>query len=520
MSNSKQKAVRSNLQNLSDTMNKMVVKFVAEKDKPFNELMNEEIGSLAKIVDIDRVSIWRNSYKDDVQYTSQICRWDKASGGITKTLDGLSDVVRTNYFPGWEKILSENEVINSPVRLLPEQDAAILRNFGVVSVFIAPIFINDLFWGTVLFTDHRNERHFEDVHASFMRSAAFLFASAVIRDELEKEVAEANEFKRILLDNAPIGINVFDENFIFIDNNDTILNMLGTSGSDYHDFLRELSPEYQPDGTPSIDKAFEILKRTMNDEKQKFEWIYESVTGELIPCEITTMLAKHKGKNIGISYIYDLRQVKNMERKILELELEVVESKISIMLSQIQPHFLFNSLTAIRELCYIDPETAIEALDEFSSYLRSNLDSLAIKKPIPFEHELRHVKTYLSLEKRRFGDKLKIIYDIRASNFLIPALTIQPIVENAVRHGVTKREEGGTVTIKVEESETEATITVTDDGIGFDSNTTKKGERISIGVKNVRSRLASMCGGTITIKSEPGTGTTAVIVIPKDRGQV
>jgi len=485
------------------------------RNRFFNDLMTEEIGFLAEIIDIDRLSVWRNSVRSNGLYSSQIYRWDKASGGITEPLDDLADISFGRNFPGWGKILSENGVINGPVCLMPEEDAALLKKFGVVSAFIAPIFINDVFWGAVLFTDHRNERFFEDTQAKLMRSAAFLFASAVVREELEKEITEANEFRRILFDNAPIGINIFDEDFNFIDYNDSMLNILGASGDNYHDFLRELSPEYQPDGSRSLGKAFDIIKRTFNGEKQVFEWIYKSVDGELIPCELTTLTAKHDGKNVGISYIYDLRHLRNMERKINQLELELMESNISIMLSQIQPHFLYNSLSAIRELCRIDPETAVEAVDEFASYLRGNLDALVIKEPIQFENELRHVKTYLSLEKKRFGDKLNIVYDIRAENFLIPALTLQPIVENAVRHGVTKREEGGTVTVKSEESETEAIITVTDDGIGFDPDEIKKSGHISIGIGNVRSRLTAMCGGLVAVNSEPGAGTAVVITIPK-----
>jgi len=207
------------------------------------------------------------------------------------------------------------------------------------------------------------------------------------------------------------------------------------------------------------------------------------------------------------------------KKQIAELENELLQSQISIMLSQIQPHFLYNSLAAIRELCRIDPEAAYEAVDEFSTYLRGNLDSLLIKKPIPFEKELSHVKTYLSLEKKRFGDKLNIVYDIGTNNFFIPALTLQPIVENAVRHGVTKREEGGTVTIRTEDNGIEAVITVTDDGVGFDLKRTKD-EHLRVGIENVSSRLATMCGGTINIHSEPGAGTIAVITIPKEGNKV
>ena len=204
------------------------------------------------------------------------------------------------------------------------------------------------------------------------------------------------------------------------------------------------------------------------------------------------------------------------QEQIAELENELLQSQIAIMLSQIQPHFLYNSLVAIKELCHIDPNSAGEAVDEFSHYLRSNLDSLSVKMPIPFERELRHVQTYLSLEKRRFGDKLNFVFDIRAFDFFIPALTLQPIVENAVRHGVTKRDEGGTVTVRAEESEAETILTVIDDGVGFDIGLAHKNEHLRVGIANVRSRLGSMCAGSLLIESEPGVGATAVITIPKE----
>ena len=204
------------------------------------------------------------------------------------------------------------------------------------------------------------------------------------------------------------------------------------------------------------------------------------------------------------------------QEKINELENELLQNQISIMLSQIRPHFLYNALVAIQELCHIDPETASEAVGEFSNYLRGNLDSLSIKKTIPFERELRHVENYLSLEKKRFGDKLNVVYDIGARDFQIPALTLQPIVENAVRHGVTKREEGGSVTISTRETKAEDIITVTDDGVGFDSSCAPKyDERVHVGIENVRSRLLSMCGGSLSVQSKPGAGAVAVITIPK-----
>ena len=328
------------------------------------------------------------------------------------------------------------------------------------------------------------------------------------------EITDANDFIRALYDKAPIGINVFDENESFIDFNDHITRILGGHDNRFYNFIKEFSPEYQPDGRKSEEKSREITKKTLNGETQVFEWTLKADNGEIIPCEVTAIPAKYNGKNVGLSYIYDLRHVREMESKINRLESELIDSKISILLSQIRPHFLYNSLIAIRELCLVDPKTASETVDEFSSYLRGNLDSLSISTPIPFEKELKHVKTYLSLEKKRFEERLNIEYDITTQNFLIPALTLQLIVENAVRHGITKREDGGTVSIKTEEDETGVTITVTDDGVGFDSSEQHESPR-HVGIKNAENRLAAMCNGTLEINSEPDIGTTAIIKIPK-----
>ena len=207
-------------------------------------------------------------------------------------------------------------------------------------------------------------------------------------------------------------------------------------------------------------------------------------------------------------------------RLLREQELELAEGRITAMLSQIQPHFLYNSLTAIRQLCRSDPALAGETIVEFSNYLRGNLDSLLIKEPIPFERELSHVETYLALEKKRFGDKLNVVYDIRARDFFVPALSLQPIVENSVRHGITKLERNGTLTIITEEAEFEYHITVIDDGAGFDPDRPKQDGRSHVGIENTRSRIALMCNGTLSIHSGKGAGTTAVISIPKEEMKV
>ena len=127
------------------------------------------------------------------------------------------------------------------------------------------------------------------------------------------------------------------------------------------------------------------------------------------------------------------------EKQLAKAEKQLYESRISVMLSQIQPHFLYNSLNAIRGLCRKDPEQAREAIGSFSEYLRGNMDSLNKREPIPFIRELSHIENYLKLEKFRFGDELKVNYDIKEKNFFIPALSVQPLVENAVKPGICEK---------------------------------------------------------------------------------
>ena len=209
--------------------------------------------------------------------------------------------------------------------------------------------------------------------------------------------------------------------------------------------------------------------------------------------------------------------MQNQTKRYYQQEAENAQLKMDIMLNQIQPHFLYNTLTAIQDLCHTDPAQAEAAIVKFSRYLRGNMDSLWTERAIPFEQELKHTRIYLELEQMRFEDKLTVRYDIRCADFALPPLSLQPIVENAVRHGVRGNADGaGVVTIATREYPNRYEVSVTDDGPGFrpDSPPTDS-QRSHIGIKNVRERLARMRGGTLDIASDIGQGTTVTIALPK-----
>ena len=228
---------------------------------------------------------------------------------------------------------------------------------------------------------------------------------------------------------------------------------------------------------------------------------------------------------VGISIAVIRSEIKRNVQAILEaqrieaerraMELKLQESQISIMLSQIQPHFLYNTLNSIYQLCETNPMRARSLVNSFSEYLRNNLSSLEESGLIPFATELSHVNTYLDIEKVRFEDTLDIEYDIKCVDFCLPVLTVQPIVENAVKHGTSKKRGGGTVKISTGEDKENYIITVSDTGCGFDSTKPKDDGKRHVGIENVRQRLANMCSGTLTIESTVGVGTLATIIIPK-----
>lgn len=195
---------------------------------------------------------------------------------------------------------------------------------------------------------------------------------------------------------------------------------------------------------------------------------------------------------------------------------QVKKTETALMQTQIKPHFLYNTLTAIEQMCEIDSQKAQVAIADFSNYLRSNIDFSTETKLIMVEKELENVRRYLSLEQMRFEERLNVTYDIKSGGFMVPPLVVQPIVENAVRHGVTKKPEGGTVMISVGETETAYTITVSDNGVGFDPEGIYQNGGSHIGICNARERLARMCRGTLEIDSHIGIGTTVAISIPKE----
>ena len=266
---------------------------------------------------------------------------------------------------------------------------------------------------------------------------------------------------------------------------------------------------------------FHLIYCTVTEYRGKKTWIWITITNIVLVMVSVFMDISPLYRDYPVSYLtiavvccglfyyiwLHLEFVKAHERALM------AEQRIKIMMSQIQPHFVSNTLTTIQALCMLDPQKAFEVTGKFGSYLRNNIASLEEDSLIPIAKELEHTKVYAEIEMLRFPE-ISVEYNLEAEDFSLPALTIQPLVENAIRHGVRDRDHG-VVEVSTKITEDSYIITITDNGVGFDTKKPLPTDGTHLGIKNVRDRLREMCGGTLKIDSRIGEGTVAAITIPR-----
>ena len=242
------------------------------------------------------------------------------------------------------------------------------------------------------------------------------------------------------------------------------------------------------------------------------------------PCKEVFYLYKDTASQDVMSFcvIYDLTEHQRREKEIEELEQALQMSRIRNSTSQLNPHFLYNVLTSIQEVVLEDPAYASRLLGDFTSHMRSCVRAMTSDDPIPFDQELATIQAYVNIEKMRFGNRLRVQYDTPVTSFSVMPLSIQPLVENAIRHGLYENgEKGGTVTVFTRETPEAWIVGVKDDGVGFDPAATPKrttaGKKASTGLKNLTFRLQTLMNASVAIHSAPGEGTEVCVTIPKRR---
>lgn len=210
-----------------------------------------------------------------------------------------------------------------------------------------------------------------------------------------------------------------------------------------------------------------------------------------------------------------IEDVESLRQELRKKDKEIEILKAQLMQNQIRPHFIFNSLLAIKQLCIEDPKVAAEAVQNFAGYLRTNLEAMTSVECVPFETELECIKQYVALEKADTSQRFSVIYDIKYKDFELPLLSIQPSVENAIRHGVANMGSAGEVIIATAKEGENVIVTVSDNGNGYSSITPQQENHRSLGIKNAKERLKLLRGGDLTI-AHTGRGTIVRFSIPLD----
>jgi diguanylate cyclase (GGDEF)-like protein/PAS domain S-box-containing protein len=304
-----------------DALNKMLEIFCSQAEDTFEEVLAKALHPIANLVAVDKVVIYHNVELNHENRLKQIYRWDKAQGKITAK--SISYLPNSPTVTRWVETLLLDQCLNRRLCDMSEGEIAFLSLFGVKSFLAVPVFVHNQFWGSIVFQDHKKERYFDEENMDLIRSAARLCVISIIRAEMRNDIADKNEINRIMFDAAPVGLVMFDDELKYVDCNKTALQIFGITKRYYLNKFFDLSPEYQPDGSKSLDKQLDVMKRTINGEKNKLEWMHISSDGEMIPCEITLTRMKNKGKYFGLSYIYDLRNIRKLEQSVKLLESEV-----------------------------------------------------------------------------------------------------------------------------------------------------------------------------------------------------
>ncbi len=205
--------------------------------------------------------------------------------------------------------------------------------------------------------------------------------------------------------------------------------------------------------------------------------------------------------------------VKENSIEYLNQQKEIANQNAHILVLQMRPHFIYNTMTSIYYLCEQDPHKAKQVTLDFTTYLRKNFAAIASEETIAFTDELEHTHAYLAVEQAQFEETLFVNFDTPHTLFRIPPLTLQPIVENAVKHGMVASDKPIHISVKTRKTETTNEIIVEDDGPGYQP---KDDNEPHIALNNIRQRLEMMCKGTLEISSGEQGGTAVKITIPLD----
>lgn len=337
-------------------------------------------------------------------------------------------------------------------------------------------------------------------------------------DDFNVDTDNTEKLKILIVDDEASNIKVLQE-ILDEEHYETLVAYNGIKALELIENNKDISIVLLDVMMPGL-SGYEVCKK-IREKYQLFEIPILLLTVRNSPEDIDAGLKA--GANDFLVKPFNSKELKARVNTLQEMKFAVKDAlkmETIFLQSQIKPHFLYNALSIIISLCYSDGERAGRLLGELSNYLRFTFDMDPYNSFISLKKEISIVKSYVELEKARFGDRLKIELNIDESilDYRIPALIIQPIVENSIRHGLMKRISGGMVKISAEKNNNDFRITIKDDGLGISpeklENLLNNSFTGSIGLKNVNKRLLNEYGQGLLIDSREGEGTIVTINIP------
>jgi signal transduction histidine kinase/CheY-like chemotaxis protein/HPt (histidine-containing phosphotransfer) domain-containing protein len=542
---------------LLDTVNSAATILLSSNNvESFEDSLLKSFALLGHCLDVDRVQIWRNEEIDDELHFVLRYEWLSDFGRTCRQVPiGL-------HFPynlklEWEDMFLRGEHINSPLSELPEEDQAFLGYYGMKSIVLLPMFLDNAFWGFFSIDDCRNERNFSGEEISILNSAGLMMSSAVNRNIQSIKMREADERTQIMFDSAPLGIFFWDKNHNIIDCNQEAVNLFNlASKQEFIDKFFYMSPEYQPGGFLSKDKGPGLVARALEEGYSRFEWMHQKLNGELIPAEITCIRVKHRDEDTVIEYIRDLREQKAMLAEMRKAEIAEESSKAKSDFLAKMSHEIrtpMNAILGITEIQLQDnmlPQSVREALERIYSsgdlllgIINDILDLSKIEagklELVSAQYDIASlIHDTVQLNIMRYESKpIEFILDVDESIPLMllgDELRIKQILNNLLSNAFKYTQEG-MVNLKIscepvnENGFAVIVFRVSDTGQGmtaeqvsklgseyarFNMEANRKTEGTGLGM-NITMSLINMMNGNISVESSPGKGTTFTVRLPQ-----
>ncbi|MCL2076722.1 MAG: PAS domain S-box protein [Betaproteobacteria bacterium] len=388
---------------LSNAKKEMDIAFLSKKEI-FDDIIGECLRQAADAVDLDGIDICRLVDTGEGQRFGQIYCWSQAEGRLTPIEGNLRIMQRHPAIEKWDAELSKGGVVNIHTGIMSGDEIAFLNPMNIKSLLLTPVVIDDELWGAVAFQDLAGDRLFDDESIIFLSSVGRLCASAIIRNEIETELAGVEERMRLMLDSTPICCQLWDRNFRKIDCNQAAVQLFGFN--DKEEFLRrsnEIYHEFQPDGQRSVEKIQMLLQKTFDEGRCSSDWTYKLMDGTMMPAEVILIRVGHGDSCSVAGYARDLREHYSLMDEINKRTSEL----------QIHRNTLQGIIDSIPDLVFCKDSNFRYTLFNTAcvDFFNSGMDFIIGKNDVELNFPDEVIKTMRSSDERIYAGENKVVYD-------------------------------------------------------------------------------------------------------------